>query len=305
LQIIQEALAEPYNKQHEPPEPGPEPEECAADEPPSTPPPPPPQVIEVHMVNPRIGVQTANKKIQARIPPRTATRRLQAGPSMLSTSVAPIISMVSIGVQCNILLSPPSEEPTPHPEEPVVQVIAPTPAVVAYIDEDEEEEDDVVADDANDPDYKPIGEEEEDDDYAEDVDDVGGAVPLRGDLDTGDVIQFMVSERALNILLSVCQSDKCNSQCQTVVHTRGSMIATRSVCENGHVHEWRSQSCHGRLPWSNLLTAGAVLFSGCNPAKVLQLFRGMNLFSARTYNRIQKVYLIPSVIETWTRTKWT
>jgi hypothetical protein len=47
--------------------------------------------------------------------------------------------------------------------------------------------------------------------------------------------------------------------------------------------------------------ASAILFSGSSPAKVISMCRTMNLqmFSARTYMRMQSSYLIPAIFDRW------
>jgi hypothetical protein len=190
---------------------------------------------------------------------------------------------------------------------PTVSAAAPAASTAALSDEDgdSDSEDEAGEDDdrALDPDYDPSGDMDnmyDDSDTEVDDDSVTDCNNLRKDVEVEGERQFMVSETALCELLSRCKL--CVSDCRTVVrYTRGTLLATQSVCEHGHVTEWTSQRTHSRLPWSNLTTASAVLFSGCNPSKVLQLFKAMKMqmFSARTYMRIQAAYLIPAVKETW------
>ncbi|XP_064598560.1 uncharacterized protein LOC135464916 [Liolophura sinensis] len=79
------------------------------------------------------------------------------------------------------------------------------------------------------------------------------------------------------------------------------MVSTMSTCSAGHVLEWKSQATHNSLPWGNLTTAAAIFFSGSNASKVIRLFEILKLqtFSKRTFFRIQKSYLVPSVVEVW------
>lgn len=83
--------------------------------------------------------------------------------------------------------------------------------------------------------------------------------------------------------------------------TKGTMILTNSVCRNGHISIWRSQPSHNKLPTANLMTAAAILCSGSNPAKVLNMFRYLNvqMFTIRTYNRLQNLYVVPAATMTW------
>jgi hypothetical protein len=61
----------------------------------------------------------------------------------------------------------------------------------------------------------------------------------------------------------------------------------------------KSLICH--LPWSNLMTATAIMCSGCNSTKTLQMFQHMNIqmFSNRTLTRPQSLYITPSATNTW------
>lgn len=112
--------------------------------------------------------------------------------------------------------------------------------------------------------------------------------------------QFLISESSLNELLSVCRYC-CGETASFIKHTRGTMIVTNSVCVNGHVSVWKSQACSNSLPWSNLMTATAIMCSGTNASKALSLFRHMNvqMFSRRTLTRLQTLYVVPSATETW------
>ncbi|CAG2238602.1 unnamed protein product [Mytilus edulis] len=95
--------------------------------------------------------------------------------------------------------------------------------------------------------------------------------------------QFMVSESALSELLSVCRY--CSGEAVALIkNTKGSMVVTNTVCLKGHVSIWKSQSCHNNLPWGNLMTATAILCSGSNSSKVLQMFQHLNMqtISSRT-----------------------
>ena len=88
--------------------------------------------------------------------------------------------------------------------------------------------------------------------------------------------QFLLSESALTELLSVCRY--CSSGTSSfITHTRRTLIVTNTVCVNGHLSIWKSQTCHISLPWSNLMTATAIMCSGYNASKALRLFQHMNL----------------------------
>ncbi|CAC5398255.1 unnamed protein product [Mytilus coruscus] len=108
---------------------------------------------------------------------------------------------------------------------------------------------------------------------------------------------YMVSETAFFQLLSVCR--ECNSRCVPINEfSRGTMISTSSVCALGHVYKWKSQNCHKRLPWGNLLVASTIMFSGNNTAKIVRLFDQMKLkgISERSARRLQTAYTSCAVI---------
>lgn len=49
------------------------------------------------------------------------------------------------------------------------------------------------------------------------------------------------------------------------------------------------------------MTATAIMCSGCNSTKTLQMFQHMNIqmFSNRTLTRLQSLYVTPSTTNTW------
>ncbi|CAC5426251.1 unnamed protein product [Mytilus coruscus] len=109
---------------------------------------------------------------------------------------------------------------------------------------------------------------------------------------------YKVSETALFQLLSVCR--ECNSQCVPIIEfSIGTMISTSSVCAFGHVYKWKSQNCHERLTWGNLLLASAIMLSGNNTAKIVRLFDQMKLkgISERSVRRLQTEYTSCAVID--------
>ncbi|XP_062599881.1 uncharacterized protein LOC134261454 [Saccostrea cucullata] len=79
------------------------------------------------------------------------------------------------------------------------------------------------------------------------------------------------------------------------------MIGTLSTCPNGHSFQWESQQCHYGMPWSSILVASAIVFSGSNVSKSLCLFRHLKLtmMSTSTFNWIQSAYVISASPFTW------
>ncbi|XP_052099541.1 uncharacterized protein LOC127734027 [Mytilus californianus] len=165
-------------------------------------------------------------------------------------------------------------------------------------DEMDDDEDDVDEYD-NDPDYiyNESEEEDGDDEYGSDEDEETSNYRMEEYNNPIEEKYYMVSETALFQLLSVCR--ECNSRCVPIIEfSRGTMISTSSVCAFGHVYKWKSQNCHERLPWGNLLLASAIMFSGNNTAKIVRLFDQMKLkgISERSVRRLQTAYTSCAVI---------
>lgn len=66
----------------------------------------------------------------------------------------------------------------------------------------------------------------------------------------------------------------------------GSMVVIDAKCSNDHCCIWQSQSCHGTLPWRDMLCAAAALFTRSNPTQVFTFFKnnGLPYISLRTYH---------------------
>ena len=81
----------------------------------------------------------------------------------------------------------------------------------------------------------------------------------------------------------------------------GSMVKVKAVCTEGHVRIWCSQPWLGDMPMGNFVIAANTLLSGCQPAKLFLFLHNMQspCFTERTYHIIQKLYLIPSILEHW------
>ena len=67
-----------------------------------------------------------------------------------------------------------------------------------------------------------------------------------------------------------------------------------------HVSQWESQKYHNRMPLSNLLLAGAVVFSGINFSKCLRFLKHLNVpaICPSTFSRIQSAYVVPATLFT-------
>lgn len=231
-------------------------------------------------------VSTNNKKIQVELRPPQRTRAHQTNFLTKSkfrsfaTQTDPKITMLSSSNSvCTGTLSFTSPDSESDKSD--------------YEEDEEEDSDDL---------YIPT--EESDLEVEDDEDGEGevhlSSIKLRQDVSPVEEKQFLVSETALAELLSVCRY--CSAECTpTIKFVRGTFIYTSSKCLYDHEFTWSSQPCHNTLPWSNLFTATAILTSGCNATKVLQLFQNMNLqmFTPRTYNRLQAYYVVPSATRTW------
>eukprot|EP00794_Sanderia_malayensis_P001815 gene1815-2037_t len=116
--------------------------------------------------------------------------------------------------------------------------------------------------------------------------------------------KFLVFESCPMTLFSICSI--CLGHCQDITSIIiGSCLKIRSVCINGHLKRWSSQPHHGDLPMGNFLIAASTLFSGCQPAKILTFFNHLHVpcITERTYVRIQRIYLVPTIFEHWNMEK--
>ena len=94
----------------------------------------------------------------------------------------------------------------------------------------------------------------------------------------------------------------CSLPCKVFVKTvKGTMVVLQQVCKEGHKKIWLSQPRNGTMPQGNLLMAAGMFFSGCSPNKVLKCLRHCNIatFGYRTFNLLQRSYLIPAVFHVW------
>jgi hypothetical protein len=199
----------------------------------------------------------------------------------------------SFGVQCEIL-----KDSNPGLNRRALQDIS----NIGNDFEDELDEPDQVDDRVADPDFDPA--ECSDVEYDDEEEEVlpTGKYDLRAEVDAEEEKYFLVGESALFHLMSVCRVPLCTQTCTiTVQRTVGTMLVTTSQCEKGHVSHWNSQARHKTMPWGNLLTAGAILFSGINSSKALHMFEVLKveMFSSRTYQLIQASYLVPTSIMVW------
>ena len=109
-----------------------------------------------------------------------------------------------------------------------------------------------------------------------------------------------MAESSLHHLFAHCRN--CNGQTTVVVQqVVGSMVVVNVSCIQGHKMQWESQPTHGTMPWGNLRCAAAILFSGSSVSQIITLSKHLTLplFSHHTFNKLQKCYLVPAIVETW------
>ncbi|KAL1466952.1 hypothetical protein MTO96_042406 [Rhipicephalus appendiculatus] len=84
--------------------------------------------------------------------------------------------------------------------------------------------------------------------------------------------------------------------------TDGSLLRITATCPLQHVWSWESQPVLNRKAVGNILLAGAILFTGSNPKKVLRLLStiGVAVPKPRLFFVIQSALLFPSVYKLWT-----
>ncbi|KAL3179510.1 hypothetical protein MRX96_037896 [Rhipicephalus microplus] len=70
-------------------------------------------------------------------------------------------------------------------------------------------------------------------------------------------------------LFERCRS--CQAACRVQKETDGRLLRITATCPLQHVWSRESQPMLNRKALSNILLAGAILFSGSNPKKVLRL----------------------------------
>ena len=116
--------------------------------------------------------------------------------------------------------------------------------------------------------------------------------------------KFIVFQSSLCTLLKWCHCPDCGSLDINTDSWRvnGSQLGIEISCLSCKKKTvWYSQPSISRLPVGNLAMAGAILFAGANPSKVLRVFRHMRLaaISLRTFFRLQQSHLFPAIEDQW------
>ncbi|PFX11714.1 THAP domain-containing protein 2 [Stylophora pistillata] len=97
---------------------------------------------------------------------------------------------------------------------------------------------------------------------------------------------------------------KCKESSPTATMKQdGTIVTVTQSCSKCHDNYiWKSQpTVLGKYPAGNILLSFAVLMAGASINKLLLVFRhiGLHVFSARTYFRHQKSFLVPVVLHHW------
>jgi len=211
---------------------------------------------------PATTAKMVSKKLQANLKPPQRTRIHQSN-SKITGCTQTIVSYKTVSTQT-------------HQDDQHINADSFTKHV--------EDEDDNYSDgDDDDDDYQATYDESSTDNDDDDCEVQQMNHKLGPDSSPLDKKQIVVSESALYQILSVCQYC-CSETTHYIQYTKGTLIST-SVCINGHISMWKSEPSHKSMPWSNLMTATAIMCSGVNAAKALKMFEHMNLqmFSSRTY----------------------
>ena len=185
----------------------------------------------------------------------------------------------------------------PAVPEPTLQVKLPS--------DSSDSESSSYSDRSSDEDYTPEEEESSDDDEPEPPKDIPEAVV--------EARKFVIFEEQLFELLRYSKCRFCKKvlliedDIEKNISIQGTAVTFKACCIDGHIHEWNSQPTLGTgnqmMFAGNLLVSAAVLFSGCNFAKIQHFANILNMaFIARkTFDNHQNTYLFPTIHATWDR----
>lgn len=78
---------------------------------------------------------------------------------------------------------------------------------------------------------------------------------------------------------------------------KGSLATVTTTCQDNHAVTWHSQPRKGKRALGDVTLAAAVLFTGCSVTQSLRFLNnaGIACFSERSYHRLQKKLLHPTV----------
>jgi len=125
--------------------------------------------------------------------------------------------------------------------------------------------------------------------------------------------RFIISVDKLKELKgAICheKTNTCDEVLEFTSHTKGSVITLAWSCKNNHFGKWISDNILSVKKASNVyvsdvLISAALMFSGNNYIKLKMFadFLNINMVSASTFHRIQKLYCTPSINEYWLNMK--
>ena len=114
--------------------------------------------------------------------------------------------------------------------------------------------------------------------------------------------KFLIFESCLMQLFVICST--CLAPITTIKKSLyGSMLKISAECHNGHQINWSSQPVHNRMPLGNLFIAASCLFSGSQCSKLFTFLNHLKMpsIAIRTYCKIQRALLIPTILSVWKR----
>ena len=100
----------------------------------------------------------------------------------------------------------------------------------------------------------------------------------------------------------------CHASTTAKIKTiKGTLVTVYQECSCGWFRTWYSQPLLGDIPAGNLLLSSAILFSGTVPAKVLRVFKNMNIstIDITTFLKHQQQFLFPSIEFLWQKERKT
>ncbi|XP_077564047.1 uncharacterized protein LOC144179529 isoform X2 [Haemaphysalis longicornis] len=111
--------------------------------------------------------------------------------------------------------------------------------------------------------------------------------------------KFIVYEECLLKVFQMCQT--CGLPAECSLQVKGSLATITTTCQENHVITWHSQPKKGKRALGDITLAAAVLFTGGSTKQSLRFLNnaGIACFSERSYHRLQKKLLLPTVYKVW------
>ena len=98
-----------------------------------------------------------------------------------------------------------------------------------------------------------------------------------------------------------CQTPGCDKKPEVNYHFIGTTVIVKCLCPQGHQFRFCSSHEVNGVYGNNLMAAASIMLSGNNFGKVERMarFYGLAFLGKSTYNRFQRLHLIPEVNEWW------